>query len=180
MQFVGLFSYYTRLRLNFLFNNIANNLRIWNKVNALTVFLENFFFFKRVSNQHKNSIDEVSFLFTSFVDYKKFTKNLFSFRQRIYKVFFFRIALRGLGYRVKRITKRFYLFFFAVKHYFYFYVPIDIFIKIRGRRLYLICFNKMKLNTIFSEFLYLKKMDFYERTKSFFLKNRVFFMKKLK
>jgi hypothetical protein len=119
-------------------------------------------------------------LFTNLSSYKKFTKNFFSFKKILFKIFYFRIALRGLGYRIKRITKRFYLFFFAVKHYFYFYIPLDVFIRLKGRRFYLLSFNKLKLNTIFTQLLYLKKMDFYERTKAFFSKNKIFFLKKLK
>jgi len=177
MQVITLFSYYTSLRLNFFFNKPQNIIKVWNKMNMFNIFLGNFFFFKPISTQIQ---DELSFLFTNYVFYSHFIKNIFSFRKIIYKMFFFRVALRGLGYKIRRITKRFYLFFFAIKHYFYFYIPIDIFIKLKGRRLYLICYNKMKLNTIFSQLLYLKRMDFYERTKSFFLKNKIFFMKKLK
>ena len=179
MQIVTLFSYFSKLRFNFLLDEIKNQLYVWNKITLFNIFLNNFFFFKNTMNKF-NNVGELSFMFTNVSLYKKFVKSFFSFRKKIYKIFYFRLSLRGLGYKIKRITKRFYLFFFAVKHHFYFYIPIDVFIKVRGRRFYILCFNKMKLNNIFSQLLYLKKMDFYERTKSFFLKNKIFFLKKLK
>jgi hypothetical protein len=124
----------------------------------------------------KNTI----FLFLNKITYIEFLNNFFSFYNKIFKIFYFRLVIRGLGYKIRKVTKRFFLFFFAVKHYFYFYLPVDIFLKTKGRRFYVLCYNKMKLNNIFFQLLFLKKMDFYERTKSFFVKNNVFFLKKLK
>jgi hypothetical protein len=128
----------------------------------------------------KKNNEENSFLFLNKSDFIMFLRNFFSFYNKICKIFYFRIVIRGLGYKIRKITKRFFLFFFAVKHYFYFYLPNDVFLKSRGRRFYVLCYNKMKLNNIFFQLLFLKKMDFYERTKSFFVKNNIFFLKKLK
>jgi hypothetical protein len=161
-----LFNYYFKSGVKFFFNKELNKILFWNTVGYNILFLNNYYFFN-------NNFKEKLFLFINKAEYIEFIKNFFSFYNKIFKIFYFKIIIRGLGYKIRKVTKRFFLFFFAVKHYFYFYIPNDIFIKIKGRRFYILCYNKMKLNNIFFQLLYLKKMDFY-------VKNKIFFLKKLK
>jgi hypothetical protein len=131
------------------------------------------FFFSK--NKEKNL-----FLFSSKNKYNNFFNNFLFFFNKFFKFFFFRLRLRGLGYRIKRITKKLYRFFFAFNHYFYFHISKNIFLKHRHRQLIVFSNNLIKLNDIFSHLLLLKKLDFYERNNTFIISRRILFFKKRK
>ena len=63
-------------------------------------------------------------------------------------------------------------------HYFYFFVPIYIYIFNKKRNFLILSNDKIKINNIFYQFLLLKNLDFYERTKSFINPKKILFLKK--
>jgi len=129
---------------------------------------------------YNNSKNKNTFLFVNKKAYNNFLNNFYNFFNRFFRFFFFRLKLRGLGYRIKKITKKLYRFFFAFNHYFYFHISKDIFFKHRRRNLIVFSNNLVKLNDIFSHLLLLKKLDFYERNNTFVISKKIFFFKKRK
>ena len=129
---------------------------------------------------NKNNLNKLNFLFVNKLIYSNFLKYFFKLYNFILKLYFFRLRLKGLGYRMFRINKNMLKFFFAKNHYYYFYIPFYIYVKIRRRNFFIISFNKMLLNQLFHHFMLLKKLDLYEKTNSFVSKNKILFLKKRK
>jgi hypothetical protein len=107
-------------------------------------------------------------------------KYLINLYLNFFKVFFFKLKLRGLGYRIKKISVNVFRFFFAFNHFFYFFCPINMVIKYKKRYLLLLSSTKSKLNNIFSHLLIIKKLDFYKRHNSFLVANQILYIKKKK
>jgi len=121
-----------------------------------------------------------SFLFVNKILYSSFIKYFFKLYSFNLKLYFFRLRLKGLGYRMFKINKNLLKFFFAKNHFYYFNIPIYSYVKIRRRNFFIVSFNKMLLNQLFFHFMLLKKLDLYEKTKSFVSKNKILFLKKRK
>ena len=121
-----------------------------------------------------------SFLFINKILYSNFLKYFLKLYSFIFKLYFFRLRLKGLGYRMFRINKNLLKFFFAKNHYYYFNIPAYSYVKLRRRNFFIISFNKMLLNQLFHHFMLLKKLDLYEKTNSFISKNKILFIKKRK
>ena len=126
------------------------------------------------------SMLKFSFLFVNKVLYSNFLKYFLKLYSIFLKLYFFRLRLKGLGYRMFRINKNLLKFFFAKNHYYYFNIPTYSYVKIRRRNFFIISFNKMLLNQLFHHFMLLKKLDLYEKTNSFISKNKILFVKKRK
>jgi hypothetical protein len=122
--------------------------------------------------------NEIKFLFLNKWFYSSFFKQIYIFYKIFFKFYFFRIKLKGLGYRIKKITKKIYRFFLAYNHYFYLFVPKNIYFWTKKRNVLAISIDKIKLNNMFNQLVVLKKLDFYERTKSFLIPNKIVFIKK--
>lgn len=131
------------------------------------------FYMKIIKNNHY-------FLFLKKNIYNNFINNFFFFYNKFFKFFFVKLRLRGLGYRIKKISRKLYRFFFAFNHYFYFHISKEIFFKHRRRNLIIFSNNLNKLNDIFSHLLLLKKLDFYERNNTFIISKKILFFKKRK
>jgi hypothetical protein len=126
------------------------------------------------------SMFKISFLFVNKILYSNFLKYFLKLYSIFFKLYFFRLRLKGLGYRMFRINKNLLKFFFAKNHYYYFNIPIYSYVKIRRRNFFVISFNKILLNQLFFHFMLLKKLDLYEKTNSFISKNKILFLKKRK
>jgi len=159
------------LMLNFSYYFFKNNNIIFfkNFLGCLKFYASSYFFIK-----------EKSFLFINRNYFLMFVNNFIFFYNKFFRFYFFKLRLRGLGYRIKKITKKLYRFFFAYNHYFYFHISKDIFFKHRRRNLIVFSHNLVKLNDIFSHLLMLKKLDFYERNNSFIISRKILFFKKRK
>lgn len=123
--------------------------------------LGSFFFFKETK-------EGVVFVFPTKEIFKRFISGLFN----NFKVFFyyFKLKVRGLGYRIKRITQRLFRFFMGTTNFFFFHVPKDILVRARRRRMLLISYNKASLNLVFSHLLLLKRLVPYQLRGVFFPK----------
>lgn len=108
------------------------------------------------------------FVFPTKEIFKRFISGLFN----NFKVFFyyFKLKVRGLGYRIKRITQRLFRFFMGTTNFFFFHVPKDILVRARRRRMLLISYNKASLNLVFSHLLLLKRLVPYQLRGVFFPK----------
>jgi hypothetical protein len=136
----------------------------------MKIYMPSFFFF---NNENK-------FIFLNKKKYLNILKYLLYFFNKCLKFYFFRLRLRGLGYKLEKFSLKLYRFFFAYNHYFYFHVPKDIFVKNRKRTLIMFSNNLAKINDIFHHLLLLKKLDLYERNNSFIVSKQIKFFKKRK
>jgi hypothetical protein len=137
------------------------------------IYMPNDYYFLKNNNNFYFLFLKKKLNFSIFIQILNFYKNSIN-------LYFFKLRLRGLGYRIKKIGKKLYKFFFGVRHYFYFYVPFDIFMKHLKRNFFMLSFNLSKLNDIFANILKLKKIDLYERNNTFVISNKILFLKKRK
>lgn len=72
--------------------------------------------------------------------------------------YFFKIKVRGLGYRIKKMTNNLFRFFMGTTNYLFFHVPENILVRARRRRMLLVSVNKEKLNLVFSHLILLKQI----------------------
>jgi hypothetical protein len=165
--------YYKTSNITFKFERNNNILYLFNKISYVKVFLPSIYFYST------NKLN-INFIYLNKITFISVLKQLLTFFNVVTKFYFFRIRLRGLGYKIKKYAPKLYRFFFAYNHYFYFHVPLDIFIKRRRRTLIFFCHNKAKLNDIFSHLILLKKLDLYERNNTFIVSRQIKFFKKRK
>ena|ERR1043165_5584637 len=89
------------------------------------------FFFK----EKKNSTD---FIFLSRFHYKTFIKHLFNFYDKLFTFYYFHLKLKGLGYRVFRISKFLIKIFLNRSNFFYLHISFKVLLKYRTRRFFLL------------------------------------------
>src|SRR5436305_6203138 len=153
--------YIIKIYKRFLYEDIKfflinfDNLIIKGKFGKMNINL-NFYGFIKLENMSK-----ISFLFVNKVIYSSFLKYFFKMYSFILKLYFFRLRLKGLGYRMFKINKNLLKFFFAKNHYYYFNITMYSYVKIRRRNFFIISFNKMLLNQLFHNFMLLKNLDLY-------------------
>jgi hypothetical protein len=155
------------------FNSYKNILYLYNNYSITKIFLPSFYFYSHGSNY-------LNFIYLNKFFFINIMRQLLNYFRMYVKFYFFKLRLRGLGYKLKKYAIKLYRFFFAYNHYFYFHVPKDIFVKNRKRTLLVFGNNKAKLNDIFSHLLLLKKLDLYDRNNSFIVSRQIKFFKKRK
>jgi len=173
MYFITMYKRFLYGDIKFFLINL-NNLLIKGKFGKIFINLYLYGFIKI------ESMLKFSFLFVNKVLYSNFLKYFLKLYSIFLKLYFFRLRLKGLGYRMFRINKNLLKFFFAKNHYYYFNIPTYSYVKIRRRNFFIISFNKILLNQLFFHFMLLKKLDLYEKTNSFISKNKILFLKKRK
>lgn len=90
-----------------------------------------------------------------------FIRNLcYSFSRNI-SVYFYKLRIKGLGYRIKRINDDLYRFFFTSVNFFYLHVPFDVLLKSKGRKLLIISRDLQKFRLLLVDLLLLKKLSVY-------------------
>lgn len=95
---------------------------------------------------------------------------------RFFFLFFLKIKLKGLGYRVKHLSVNLVRVFMGFTNFFYIHIPFFVFIKARRRRLFLSSFNKNFLMTIFLQLFFLKEHIPY-KLRGFFYPKQIILMK---
>jgi hypothetical protein len=153
---------------------INNNLMILSKFGKIIFFFKDFSFVNFVNTL------QIIFMFINKHIYSLFINFFLKIYFNINKLFFFKLRLKGLGYRMARVHPYLFRFFFAKNHFYYFYVPSLIYIKLRRRNFFVLSHNKSKLNDLFHHFMLLKKLDLYEKTNTFMIKDKILFLKKRK
>jgi len=146
-------------------------LKIFNKV---YIIILPFFFFKKEAN------NKLFLLFTSNFLYKTFLSVILNVLSKYNFIYYFRLRMEGLGYRLRKYRKDLYRFFFGLKHFFYLYIPIGLIFKSKRRKFIVLSNDLVKLNNFFSQMIFLKKMDFYERNNTFLRTNKIMYIKKRK
>jgi hypothetical protein len=116
--------------------------------------LSSYFFFKILQSG-------LSFIFFSKYFFKSFIRNFLLFCRYLISTYYFKLKLKGLGFRVKRISNRLYRFFFTFVNFFYFHVPYGVILKTKGRRLFFFSLDVGLLRIVIAHLLLLKKLIVY-------------------
>jgi len=105
----------------------------------------------------KNDKKKLDILYNNKLIFTNLIKNINVFYNKIMYIYSIRLKLRGLGFKIRRVSKNLYYFFFNYINMFYFYIPENILIKWYKKRLLLLSNDFMLLKLIFSQILLLKK-----------------------
>jgi hypothetical protein len=97
-----------------------------------------------------------SFFFSCKFFFKSFVSNFKTLYIRFNFFFFSKYKLKGLGYRVKRITSNLIRFFIGTTNFYYMHVPFSILVKAKRRRIFLMSFNRSDLKEVFLNLGFLK------------------------
>jgi len=153
---------------------LNNTLIIKTKLGYKNFFLPNFFFYKKIENG-------LRFIFDDYYKYNMVLRQLKNIIFNSTRIYFFKLKLRGLGYKVYTyVGRRIVRFFFAFNHFYYLHVPNGIFFKKLKRKFFFFSNNLSILNDLFLKILKLKKMDFYERANTFIVPKKILYIKKRK
>lgn len=154
---------------NFWFNSVNSFFYIKGIYGLLVLRMPSFYFVYSKSNF-------LSFLFLN----KFFFRSIFKHFSYLYKnVFFFnyvKLKIKGLGYRIRKISKSLFCFFFGNTSLFYFYAPTNVIVKARKRKLLLMSNNLSILKMVLAHLLLLKKLSVY-RTRGLVYPRQIFILK---
>lgn len=156
---------------------------IFNKfVNFYFDFFSNFFFVKFLKNVLFFKMprfffcEKKKYIFFKKYSLTTFLSNLTRSVSFFFSFFFVRFKMRGLGYRVKHITKNIIRFFIGTTNFYYFVCPTNLYIRARRRKLLLISNEKPLLIVVFLSFFSLKKLVPY-KLRGFFFPKQIILMK---
>lgn len=113
--------------INFFYDFFSNFFFVKLYNYALFFKMPSFFFFRRGNFYFFKKI-----FLTSFLSHLTTTISFF------FSFFFVRFKMRGIGYRVKHITKNIIRFFIGTTNFYYFVSPEDLYIRARRRKLLLV------------------------------------------
>ena len=120
----------------------------------ISLKLPSYYFFTKELNL-------ISFIFLNRFFFISFIKHFFLYYDRLTLIYFIRIKIKGLGYRIRKISNELYYFFFNCTNMFYFYIPNNILIKWYKKRIILLSNDFYILKMLFSHILLLKKLGPY-------------------
>ncbi len=109
----------------------------------------------------KQGDKKISFLFIDKKPFKIFIRNLLYFYKTFYSLYFYRLKMKGLGFRIIKIALNFYRFFFNQTNYFYLYIPKNIIMLCKKRSLLFLSLNWDILKIVIIHILLLKKLTIY-------------------
>jgi hypothetical protein len=104
-----------------------------------------------------------SLIFINNYYYKSFIKLFNVFYNRLFNFYTFRLRLKGKGYRMKRICKNLYRFYFIKVNYIYLHVPNTVLVKLKKKRIFLISYNFSVLQKLMTYMLLIKVITVYNR-----------------
>lgn len=100
----------------------------------------------------------VSFFFLNKFLFSSVFKHFSYLYKRLFFFNYIKLKIKGLGYRIKRLSNSLFIFFFGHTNLFYFHVPLDLIVKIRKRKLLMLSNNFFLLKTVLAHLLLLKKL----------------------
>jgi ribosomal protein L6P/L9E len=95
------------------------------------------------------------------------------------QIYFLRLRLKGLGYRIKRFTSHFYRFYFTRTNYIYFHLPQTLIFKRRKKKIILLSTNYHLVRLVFAHLMLLHKVGPYNR-RGFTYPRQIIFLKIVK
>lgn len=119
------------------------------------VFKLPFLFFYKQDGASSN------FIFLSRFHYVTFLKHLFNFYDKLSSFYYFNLKLKGLGYRVFRISKFLIKIFLNRSNFFYMHISSKVLLKYRTRRFFFISTDLGTLKVLIINLLLLKEFIIY-------------------
>lgn len=89
--------------------------------------------------------------------FKSFLTIFFLSYKKLFLLYFIRLKIKGLGYRIRKISNNLYYFFFNYTNMYYFNIPKNIIVKWYKKRLILVSFDFCLLKILMSTIIILKK-----------------------
>lgn len=120
--------------LDFYFSERLSCIFIKGQNGLIKVLLPSFYFFKKNNNNFSLLFDN-NFFFSSVLSH------INTYSKTLCFCYFLKLRLRGLGFRIRSITKSLCFFFFNYTNNFYFHVPKDILVKVYKKRIFLFSYN---------------------------------------
>lgn len=149
-------SYIFFKNFNYFIDLFCNRIIIIVKSRYFIFKIPSIFFYKIINNDYK-------FIFLSKFYYITFIRHLLNFYSRFFMFYYFRLKLKGLGYRVFNVTKNLIKIFFNRNNFFYVHIPLCILLKNRTRRLFFISTCNEVLSVFIIKILYLKEVIIYRQ-----------------
>ena len=115
------------------------------------------FFYKLID------INWFSLIFINYYHYQSFLKLFNVFYNRLYSYYTFRLRLKGKGYRMKKICKNLYRFYFIKVNYIYLHVPSAVLVKLKKNRIFFLSYNFSILQILMTYILLIKVITVYNR-----------------
>jgi len=100
-------------------------------------YLPSYFFFSTRCSQLVG-IFHLKLLFLKRFFFISFLAHFFNYYKQLFSIFFVKIKIRGLGYRIRRISLTTFSFFFIYTNYYYFFLPHQVLAKQYRKRLLLL------------------------------------------
>lgn len=118
-------------------------LYFFQKNNLLVYIYLNVYVILKLFSNIYFKIDKYSFslIFFDCSNYFAFLKNILFNYNRFFFIYFFRLNLKGLGYRVVKICKNLYKFYFIMSNYYYLHLPLSVLLKYKSRKLFFYSFD---------------------------------------
>lgn len=132
-------------------------------------YLPSFFYYKLAKNHLKLS-------FLSNFSYSSFLAHLLVFTRKFSTLFFLKLKIKGLGYRIRRYTKALYRFYFTRTNYIYFNVPLHLVVRRKKKRLLLISPDYALVRLVFAHLMLLHTVGPYNR-RGFSYPRQIIFLK---
>jgi hypothetical protein len=143
------------LPFNFLFLNNSSLLFLKSNYTIVCIRLNLQYFFKIYDRK-------ISFLFLHYFYFKSFLSKIYSQLTKTKVIYFFKLRLIGLGFRLLQVSKNLYYFYFTTINYFYFYVPLSVIFKVRIRKIFCVSKNLRNIQELLVGLLTLKKFFAYK------------------
>lgn len=118
-------------------------------------FMPQLFFF--------NTNSSYKFLFTSKHLYSSFLTNLRFYTNCLQQIYFLKLRLKGLGYRIRRFSRRLYRFYFTRTNYIYFHLPIRLIFKKKKKKIILLSTDYHLVRLVFANLMLLHRVGPYNR-----------------
>lgn len=90
-----------------------------------------------------------------------FFKHFSYLYKRLFHFSYVKLKIRGLGYRIKRLSNSLLCFFFGHTSLFYFHAPKNVIVKARKRKLLMLSNDLTVLKMTLAHLLLLKKLSAY-------------------
>jgi hypothetical protein len=124
----------------------------------------------------KNNNKILNLLFINYFYFLTFIKFIFKFYNKYFIYYFFNLKLKGLGYRIKKLSKKLVRVYFNRSNYYYIHIPHTILFKYRTRKLFFISINNESLKLLIYNILILKDYIIY-RFNGLVYSRQIFLMK---
>src|SRR5688500_11202754 len=129
-----------------------------------------FYYYIKYNNKNLNLLFINSFFFLTFI------KFIFKFYNKCFIYYYFNLKLKGLGYRIKKLSKNLIRIYFNRSNYYYVHIPNTILLKYRTRKSFFISINNASLKLLIYNMLILKKYIIY-RFNGLIYSRQIFLMK---